>query len=67
MLEIFMKLTKDNCEKVVSGYAKGLIKYWDTETGKCNHTIETGKVSITCISYNHYDSKFAASANNKVF
>jgi len=57
----------NKANRVVSGYAKGLIKYWDTETGKCNHTIETGKVSITCISYNHYDSKFAASANNKIF
>ena len=52
--------------KVVSGYTKGLIKYWNTDTGKCLHTIETGNASITCLSYNHYDTKFAASANNKV-
>ena len=53
--------------QIVSGYTKGLIKYWNIDTGKCLHTIETGNASITSMCYNPFEKKFAASSNNKVF
>jgi len=53
--------------QVVSGYVKGLIKYWNIDTEKCLHTIETGNASITSMCYNPFEKKFAASSNNKIF
>jgi len=57
----------EHANQVVSGYAKGLIKYWDVKTGKCLHTIETAKTAVSSICFNPFESKFAASANNKIY